>query len=245
MSVKSSNTPLSHADIRRQIKLPFSKAFEISLKSIKIRFARSIITAAGIFLGIAFFTSVRMAAEFQTIQDGILTEKQAMVKAGIKLNEHDQMLVQSATDANSEAGRLEKKSGKDRLNWLSIMALIVCTVGITNAMLMSVTERYKEIGTMKCLGALDSFIVKLFFIESCLIGFISSLIGFMIGWVVLSLMHLISDGTEAFGLLYWAASFKLLIISVTVGTILTYLATIAPAIRAAQMPPAAALRVEI
>jgi hypothetical protein len=45
-------------------------------------------------------------------------------------------------------------------------------------MLMSVTERYKEIGTMKCLGALDNFIVKVFpliesdcsaFFERCLV----------------------------------------------------------------------------
>ena len=46
------------------------------------------------------------------------------------------------------------------------MSLLVCTVGITNSMLMAVTERFKEIGTMKCLGALDSFVVVLFMLES-------------------------------------------------------------------------------
>ena len=40
----------------------------------------------------------------------------------------------------------------NRQIWLVIMALLVCTVGITNAMLMSVAERFREIGTMKCLG---------------------------------------------------------------------------------------------
>ena len=57
------------------------------------------------------------------------------------------------------------------------MSLLVCFVGITNSMLMSVTERYKEIGTLKCLGALDNFIVKLFLIESGLLGFFGSLGG--------------------------------------------------------------------
>ncbi len=52
-----------------------------------------------------------------------------------------------------------------RMIWLVVMSLLVCTVGITNSMLMAVTERFKEIGTMKCLGALDSFVVLLFLLE--------------------------------------------------------------------------------
>ena len=36
--------------------------------------------------------------------------------------------------------------------WLVTLSLLVCIVGITNAMLMSVTERFREIGTMKCLA---------------------------------------------------------------------------------------------
>ena len=50
--------------------------------------------------------------------------------------------------------------------WLIIMSLIVCVVGIANSMLMAVTERFQEIGTMKCLGALDRFVVRLFLLES-------------------------------------------------------------------------------
>ena len=48
--------------------------------------------------------------------------------------------------------------------------MLVAFVGVLNAMLMSVTERFREIGTMKCLGALNSFIVKLFLIESLFQG---------------------------------------------------------------------------
>lgn len=224
----------------RQIQLPFSKAVEISFKSIRIRFWRSVITAAGIFLGIAFFASVRMSAIFTDVQKTAVQEKRVRAERGEKLSEDDTKLIAAAA-----ADPKEEKANASRLTWLSYMALLVCTVGITNAMLMSVTERYKEIGTMKCLGALDSLIVKLFFIESCTLGFLASLTGFLIGWIVISLVHLMTDGVAAFGAVYWRGSGQLFVFSVVVGTILTFLATIAPAIRAAKMPAAAALRVEI
>lgn len=229
------------AGMGRQIQLPFRKAVEISVKSIKIRFWRSMITAAGIFLGIMFFASVRMSAVFSDIQKEIIAEKKAQIAAGKLIPTPEDTRLILSVAANPK----EEQAARSRLTWLSIMGLIVCTVGITNSMLMSVTERYKEIGTMKCLGALDSFIVKLFFIESCLLGFIASVSGFLVGWLIISIIHLFTDGFPAFGSHYWTASVQLLVISAVVGSFLTFVATILPAIRAAQMPPAAALRVEI
>jgi ABC-type lipoprotein release transport system permease subunit len=98
---------------------------------------------------------------------------------------------------------------------------------------------------MKCLGALDSFIVKLFFIESSLLGFIASVLGFLLGWLLISVINLFTQGTVAFSGQFWKSSLMLMLLSVFIGTLLTFLATIFPAIRAAKMPPSAALRVEI
>ncbi|NLI01629.1 MAG: FtsX-like permease family protein [Chthonomonadales bacterium] len=241
MSAESNTAEKGRAGLRRQIKLPMSKAIEIAFKSIKIRFWRSVITAAGIFLGIAFFTSVRMSGEFSMIQRKVIEAKRDAIAAGtLKPTPNDIRQVNSLATDQADA-----KAAEMRLKWLSIMALIVCTVGIANSMLMSVTERYKEIGTMKCLGALDGLVVKLFFIEASFLGFFSSVIGFVLGWLVISLIRLATDGVEVFGLAFWIASVKLLGLSVLVGTVLTFIATILPAMRAAQMPPAAALRVEI
>lgn len=64
-----------------------------------------------------------------------------------------------------------------RLKWLVSTSMVMCLVGVTNSMLMSVTERYREIGTIKCLGASDGFIVKLFFVEAALLGSIGSVVG--------------------------------------------------------------------
>lgn len=198
--------------IRKQIQLPLSVALRISLQNIKIRFLRSMITAAGIFLGIAFFVSVRATS--------------LMTPAA---NPGDTAAIEAA----------------NRQTWLVVMSLLMCTVGITNSMLMAVTERYKEIGTMKCLGALDSFVVKLFFIESSFLGFFASVFGFLGGFLLVFLLNLIRQGGELFSVIHWGAVFALFGISVSIGVALTVVATILPAIRAAKMPAAAALRVEV
>ena len=121
------------------------------------------------------------------------------------------------------------------------MALLVCTVGIMNAMLMSVSERFREIGTMKCLGALDSLIVRLFMIEAVFMGVISSLAGWLLGFVAALLVHASGAARHHAARDRDARS----CIGLVVGIVLTFIAAMLPARRAAQMPPAAALRTEV
>lgn len=124
--------------------------------------------------------------------------------------------------------------------WLVVMSLLVLVVGITNAMLMSVTERYKEIGTLKCLGALDNFVVKLFLIESGLLGFFGSLIGSLIG-----MSFMLLTGLGVLGSVNWLDLIMRVGVCVALGTFLSILAAVPPAVRAAKMPPVEAMRSEI
>lgn len=124
--------------------------------------------------------------------------------------------------------------------WLVVMSLLVSVVGITNAMLMSVTERYKEIGTIKCLGALDNFVVKLFLIESGLLGFFGSLLGSLLGMV-----FMLATGTGVLGNIAWGDLMVRFGMCIVIGTFLSILAAVPPAMRAAKMPPADAMRTEI
>lgn len=129
--------------------------------------------------------------------------------------------------------------------WLVTLALLMSTIGIANSMLMSVTERFKEIGTMKCLGALDSFVVRMFILEGMFMGVIASALGALLGGGVMLISAGWSVGWSAVRGVSLAQFGLIVIICLGVGTFLTFLATIAPAIRAARMPPAAALRAEI
>ncbi|MCX8053307.1 MAG: FtsX-like permease family protein [Armatimonadetes bacterium] len=137
------------------------------------------------------------------------------------------------------------RNSRYRMIWLVVMSLLVCMVGITNSMLMAVTERYKEIGTMKCLGALDKFVVELFMLESGMMGIVASVLGWLVGFIVIVVLAGATRGWDLVANMEAMDILKTFGQAVAVGLLLTIIATIAPAKRAADMPPAMALRSEI
>jgi hypothetical protein len=141
--------------------------------------------------------------------------------------------------------RQARKAADERFRaiWIVIISLAVTIIGVANALLMSVTERFREIGTMKCLGALSSFIRRLFLIESFLIGLAGSTIGVVAG----SLLTLMVYGAiygfgMVFGTIAYAGLFGAALTSIIVGTILSVAAALYPARFASRMVPASALR---
>lgn len=129
--------------------------------------------------------------------------------------------------------------------WLAYLSLLVSVVSITNSMLMAVYERYKEIGTMKVLGALDRHILLLFLIESSLLGAVGGLLGFLAG---ASMAVLISGSQLGFEAVLHVSAYDILFsfaLSMVLATGLSVVATVYPAYRAAKSNPAEALRFEI
>ncbi len=128
--------------------------------------------------------------------------------------------------------------------WLAILALLVCFVGIVNAMFMTVQERFREIGTMKCLGALDSFIVKLFLIESIFQGAAGTIPGVIIGFALSLLSLLITYGRFVWRHFPWPMLFSSMLICLAIGVFLSIAAAVYPAWQAARMQPIEAMRTE-
>jgi len=279
--------------VGRQIVLPWRKALEISLKGLRIRFWRSVVTMGSIILAIAFLMSILInnavekslrravddepvlkarladlsarkqgvtdAAELSQLDNGIaklekklddlLDLKITLQRKGILLAEAEQPGEGEST--GKEAVRLsavlrflglEGITGKQW--WLIILALLVCAVGIVNAMLMSVTERFREIGTMKCLGALDSFVIKLFLIESSLQGMTGTIFGVVVGSMLTLAWSLVSFRLWVIEYFPGRDVFKFALLSFLIGSFLSVAGAVAPALKAANMQPVDAMRVE-
>lgn len=115
------------------------------------------------------------------------------------------------------------------------ISLIVGSVGIMNIMIVTVTERTKEIGTLKALGYTSSDVLVLFIIESIVISLIGGAVGTVLGLLISYI------GSAALGItmsLSCGAIAAALLISIAIGV----LAGAYPAKRAANMNPVDALR---
>ncbi len=132
------------------------------------------------------------------------------------------------------------------LGGIAGLALLVGGIGIMNIMLVSVTERTREIGLRKAVGAQKWHILTQFLIESATLATIGGLIGMAMGWGLGELIEFASRQTDAFGdnglsfyFPLWAGVGAFLF-SASVGVVFG----LYPAWRAANLDPIVALRYE-
>ena len=119
----------------------------------------------------------------------------------------------------------------------ALLALIVGGLSVINTMLMAVTERVREIGLKKAVGAHVYHILREYLLEAVMIGLIGGAIGLLLGWGATSLINLGSPTTPLF-LLTWRLVILSLVFSIGLGAV----AGIIPALRASRMDPVRALR---
>ena len=117
------------------------------------------------------------------------------------------------------------------------ISLIVGGIGVMNIMLVSVTERTREIGLRKALGATQKSIMMQFIIEAVLLCILGGILGIIIATSLLFLFTSIND---------WVFSmpFSAIIGSITFSALVGLFFCIWPARRAAKLDPAVSLRYE-
>jgi putative ABC transport system permease protein len=154
--------------------------------------------------------------------------------------------ITSAGDADfsiaSQESILSASASVDRtmtvmLGGIAAVSLIVGGIGVMNIMLVSVSERIREIGLRKALGARPALIRRQFLVEASILGLAGGLLGVVLALIATVALPRLADTPVSLSL---GASFAAVLMAIGIGL----LSGVYPATRAARLAPIDALRNE-
>ena len=184
-----------------------------------------------------YFSSINCSAITEELTDPAIDELTAVLRANHKIHDGDD---DDFTIRSQQEMMETMSSTMDTITIILVVAaafsLLVAGIGIMNIMLVSVTERTKEIGLRMSVGARSVDISNQFLIESVMISVTGGILGIIVGWL----------GTLVCGCFGLPTSIPMwsIIVSFIVCTIIGIGFGYIPARKAANMDPIEAIRYE-
>ncbi|MDO8582195.1 MAG: ABC transporter permease [bacterium] len=201
-------------------------------------------TAQQYIFGIKHFHRLIMRASSEDVIPETVRDIQATLRAshGITDASKDDFFVQTQVDL---AARFSSITDILTLLLVAVAAisLLVGGVGIMNIMLVAVTERTREIGLRKAIGATDRDILLQFLLEAVVLTGVGGIVGILLGAILSFLVALILSRVVGLG---WVFAFPLnaTLLGLSVSAIIGIIFGLYPARQAAKKSPMEALRYE-
>lgn len=186
------------------------------------------------------FSALVIAAENPGVVDDVKGEAVTYFEeesdAGQLKGEEQEIAVQTVDDAIDQVTDIVDQLTVF-IGGIAGISLVVGSIGIANIMIVSVTERTREIGVMKAVGARKRDVIQLFLVEAIILGAIGALLGVLVG---------LGFGYLGVSLVGWpmAVPTDWILIAVFIGITVGVLSGLYPAWRGARVDPIEALRHE-
>jgi putative ABC transport system permease protein len=180
------------------------------------------------------FDGISIAAKESTSPAALIRAVQPLVPASLEVKDAEQ---QAAADAN-ETNVIVNVIRYFLLGFGAI-ALFVGAFVIFNTLSITVAQRTREFATLRTLGASRKQVMRSVVIEGLVIGLLASVVGLFAGVGLAKLLTAIGGDLPEAGLVF---AVRTVLISLALGTVITLLASVTPALRATRVPPIAAVR---
>ena len=186
------------------------------------------------------YSSLIIAAEspgaVEDVKKEAVTYFEEESDAGQLKGEEQEIAVQTVDDAIEQVTDIVDQLTVF-IGGIAAISLVVGSIGIANIMIVSVTERIREIGVMKAVGARKRDVIQLFLVESVILGAIGALLGVLVG---------LGFGYLGVTLIGWpmVVPTDWILIAVVIGVTVGVLSGLYPAWSGAKVDPIEALRHE-
>jgi putative ABC transport system permease protein len=195
-------------------------------------------TAQKLFAKVGKFDGIQIAAKNGVTPEKLVSEIRPLLPATAKVKTSAAQTAEAIDDVNGSLGIVQKF-----LLGFAGIALFVGAFVIANTLSITIAQRVREFATLRTIGGSRRQVLRAVMLEAFVVGAIASLVGLFFGLGIAKGLNalFVAIGVE-FPKGDTVFATRTIIVSLTVGIVVTLLASLRPAIKATRVPPIAAVR---